>query len=150
MLAWDLMWKPNLEKAKSPLLILSSSNSENFWTIQRNVIGIQHPNQCDWLPACRSCSAGLHAPRPRQCAALLTEQYKDHLSRYVDSHYTDKAAFIMGIPMLLRWHLYIEMVPRLWIIPRMLLGIYEQIFVSCLPLSSCQVGCVYRNTSQGY
>ena len=58
----------------SPLLILSTSKSENVWTSQRNVLGIQHrdPHQCERFPACGSRSAGPHAPRPRQCAALLT------------------------------------------------------------------------------
>ena len=40
-------------------------------------------------------------------------QYKDHISRYGNSHYKDKmrpSYFIMGIPMLVRQHLYIESV----------------------------------------
>ena len=57
----------------SPLLILSSSKSENVWTSQRNVLGIQRqdPHQCERFPACGSLSAGPHAPRLRQCAALF-------------------------------------------------------------------------------
>ena len=64
------MW---IEKVMSPLLILSLSKSENVWTSQRNVLGIQRqdPHQCERFPACGSRSAGPHAPRPRQCAALF-------------------------------------------------------------------------------
>ena len=39
-------------------------------------------------------------------------QYKDSLARYRNSHYKDKMTdhliFITGIPILVRWHLYIE------------------------------------------
>ena len=38
-------------------------------------------------------------------------QYRDGLSRYGDLHYKDKTDFIMGIPTLVRRHLYIEAGP---------------------------------------
>ena len=96
--AWDLMWKPYLEKVMSPLLILSSSKSENVWTSQRNVLGIQHqdPHQCERFPACGSRSAGLHAPRPRQCAALFTDLVLIWSSLYVNCR--PWAENISGIP----------------------------------------------------
>ena len=66
------------------MLILSSSNSENVWTSQRNVLGIQHQDlhQCERFPACGFHSAGPHAPRPRQCAALLNNGEAGDLRRY--------------------------------------------------------------------
>ena len=38
-------------------------------------------------------------------------QYKDHLFRYRDFYDKSKMIFIRGIPMLVRQHLYIEMIP---------------------------------------
>ena len=95
------MWKPYLEKVTSPLLILSSSKSEKVWTSKRNVLGIQRqdPHQCERFPACGSRSAGPHAPRPRQCAALFTS-IGNLIVDINRSH--DRLMFTMRYPILVR------------------------------------------------
>ena len=67
------MWKPYLEKVKSPLLILSSSNSENLWTSQRNVLRIQHQRPAPVWTVSRmrisQCGPARTPPAP-VCSAL--------------------------------------------------------------------------------
>ena len=54
-------------------------------------------------------SSGFETLRDLTERRLFAFQNKDCLSRYGYFHYKDKIAVIMGIPILIRWYLYIEM-----------------------------------------
>ena len=67
------MWNPYSGKITNGLDLLSLSDAENVSTSQRYILRIPHkdPHQCELFHVCGPCSAGPHAPCPRQCAALL-------------------------------------------------------------------------------